>query len=310
MTAASTVAATPQARRAPWAADHRLVFSPARSVGGLACWIAVPAHADPAAPPLVAVHGIRRRAEEQAALFGARAAAQGRHVIAPLFDAENWPTYARIGHRRRADLALIELLEQLKRERVGQYDRFDLFGFSGGAQFAHRFAMLHPQRITRLSVASAGWYTFPDQAEYPYGLGQRAGRADDHASRMRTALDAFLRLPMRVCVGALDNVRDANTREGAELDLQQGRDRKARAARWVEAIEIAAAVRGIVPRVRLSVLPGCGHDFRRCMKRGALADAVFDESTADAMLRWLSEPGLRAIAPRRTAMLRLAAGVC
>lgn len=307
---ASMAAAAPGSTRRLLRSDNRLVFRPASRAGALACWISVPADADYAdldAPPLVAVHGIRRGAEEQAALFGAGAAAQGRVVVAPLFDADHWPHYARIGSKRRADLALIDLMQQLRRERMVGAERFDLFGFSGGAQFAHRFAMLHPEQIRRLSLASAGWYTFPDQADYPYGLGQRTGRDDDHGPRIQAALDTFLRLPIRVSVGARDNVPDANTRNGDAIDAQQGRDRKARASRWVEAVEIAAAVRGIVPRVRLSVLPGCGHDFRRCVKRGGLADLVLDESTDTALQRWLSEPGLRAIVPRRAAILRLAA---
>lgn len=266
-------------------ADFRLVFRPAKQEGALACWLAVPEHADPAARALVAIHGIRRGAQEQAALFAARASALGRHVIAPLFDAENWPAYQRLGRTRRGDLALLGLVQHLQSEGIGQPGRVDLFGFSGGAQFAHRFAMLHPQRIGRLSVAAAGWYTFPDAAAYPYGLGERPGRPDDWGPRMQAALDGFLRLPIRVCVGAKDNVRDPSTRGGEAIDRQQGRDRRARAARWTEALEIAAAVRGIVPRIGLSVLLGVGHDFRECITRGGLADLVLPEPAEGAPWR-------------------------
>lgn len=273
-------------------AASRLVFRPAQRAGALACWIALPERSHPSARPLVAMHGIRRAAQEQAALFAARANALGRPVIAPLFDAEHWPAYQRLAGAQRADLALLELLQRLQAEDVARADRFDLFGFSAGAQFAHRFAMLHPHRIGQLSVASAGWYTFPDSSAYPYGLGARSARAD-WGPRMRAELDAFLRLPIRVCVGAKDNVRDPNTRGGAAIDRQQGRDRRTRAARWVEALEIEAAVRGIVPRVKLSVLPDCGHDFRGCVRRGGLAKLVLPDPADDAPwpLLSLSYPG-------------------
>jgi poly(3-hydroxybutyrate) depolymerase len=267
--AAAALHARPRSR-----VERRLVFKPAANDGALDCWLALPEFIDADARPLVAVHGIRRGAEEQAALLAARAAAQGRVVIAPLFDAERWPRYQRLGRRQRADLALLGLLQGLHGECIASAERFDLFGFSGGAQFAHRFAMLHPERIGRLCVASAGWYTFPDAAAYPYGLGQRPGRDDACALRMQARLDAFLRLPIDVCVGARDNRRDANTRSGAAIDRQQGRDRRARASRWSEGLAIEAAVRGIAPRITLSVLSGVGHNFRNCVRRGGLAERV------------------------------------
>jgi pimeloyl-ACP methyl ester carboxylesterase len=269
----------------------RLEFRPATPDGALACWIAQPEHADPQALPLVAVHGIRRRAMEQAALFGPRAAALGRAVVAPLFDAERWPDYQRLGGSRRADLALLALLQQLRAGGAAQGDRFELFGFSGGAQFAHRFAMLHPRRVARLSVAAAGWYTFPDAAAYPYGLGQPQGRWSECAARMDDALDDFLRLPIGVCVGARDDVRDANTRSGAALDLQQGRDRRTRAVRWAEALSRAAARRGIDARAELALLPGCGHDFRRCIERGGLAGLVLPSASRGMPPPWREGAG-------------------
>lgn len=291
-------------------ADFRLVFRPAARAGALACWIAVPERPDPSARPLVAVHGIRRGAEEQAALFAARAAALGRPVIAPLFDDQNWPNYQRLRGARRGDLALLELLQQLHGEHVARPGRIDLFGFSGGAQFAHRFAMLHPHSIGCLNVASAGWYTFPDEAAYPYGLGERAGRADDVGQRMRAALDGFLRLPIRVFVGAKDNVRDANTRAGDAIDWQQGCDRRTRASRWSASLAVEAAMRGIVPCITLDVLPGCGHDFRRCIKRGGLAERVLAEPAGHAALRLLTEAGMGTVMPRRTVILRLVTAAC
>lgn len=259
-------------------AGFRLVFRPAPQPGALACWLALPHRLDPGQPVLVAVHGLRRGAQEQAALFGPHAADQGRIVIAPLFDLQSWPRYQRLGNG--AASGLLGLLAGLGDELAVPLDRFDLFGFSGGAQFAHRFAMLHPERLNHLFLASAGWYTFPDLAPYPYGLGVSSGSVEARALRMQSKLDDFLRLPVEVCVGERDNRRDPNTRTGTEIDRQQGRDRRARASRWAEAIAIEAAVRGIRSQVRYAVLPACGHDFRRCVRRGGLLDRVFPKPAA------------------------------
>lgn len=251
-----------------------LVWKPAKDPRGLPCWLAVPEAPDPTALPLVAIHGIRRNAQEQAALFATRAAELGRYVIAPLFDAESWPTYQRLGGAHCPDLALLGLLQQLQAEGVGHQGKFDLFGFSGGAQFAHRFAMLHPDWIDRLSVAASGWYTFPDTAAYPFGLGQRAGRHDDRGAKMQAALGEFLRLSIHVYVGDLDNTPDPNTRSGEMIDRRQGHHRLARAARWTEAVNSAAAKYGVDPRISLTVLPNVGHNFRNCMVRAGLANLV------------------------------------
>ena len=257
--------ATPQSLR-----DFTLIRRPAKDSGSLACWLAMPRSLSPEAPPLVAIHGIRRGARDQAELFAARAAAAGRPVIAPLFDEDNWRRYQQVVRKKRADLALLALMTELRLSGIWRTPRFELTGFSGGAQFAHRFAMLYPELVARLTVASAGWFTFPDDARFPYGLAARPGRPDDWGPRLAAGLDRFLRLPIQVCVGAKDNVQDINTRSGPKIDRQQGRDRVTRAKRWAAALRRAAGERGIVPQVEVAVLPGCGHDFRACVLEGGL----------------------------------------
>lgn len=247
------------------------MHTPALRRRGLACWLAQPSEAALDAPPLVAVHGIRRGARKQAQLYAARAAALGRTVIAPVFDAESWPRYQQVMRKGRADLALLALMADLRVAGVWRTPTFALAGFSGGAQFAHRFAMLHPELVSRLTVAAAGWYTFPDAAPFPYGFGERPGQVDDWGPHLAARFDRFLRLPIQVCVGAEDCVRDPNTRSNPELDRQQGTDRVTRARRWVASLRRSAAERDIVCRVSLNVLPGCGHDFATCVHRGGLA---------------------------------------
>ncbi len=237
-------------------------------------WVAMPAAVAAGAEPLIAVHGILRRAEEQARLFAACAAALGRPVVAPLFSAETFPRYQRAVHRDRADLALLGLLDALAAELGLATRRFALFGFSGGAQFAHRFAWLYPHRVTHLSLAAAGWYTFPDDAPFPYGLGPAAKRRLDFGRHCRANLRDFLALPIDVFVGAADNAVDENTRSGPAIDSQQGRNRLSRAERWTMALRLRALSLDIAPRITLRILDGCGHDFRQCVELGGLDGLV------------------------------------
>ena len=245
----------------------------------LACWLAMPAMIAAERPPLVATHGIRRDAEEQAALLSSRAAELGRPVIAPHFDQTSWPYYQQVVREGRADQALLRLMRALKDEGVWLTATFDLAGFSGGGQFAHRFAMLHPETINRLTVVAAGWYTFPDDTLFPYGLASRPGQTRDWGPRFAERLDAFLQLPITVCVGAFDNRPDRNTRSGPDIERQQGRDRAARASRWAEALRCAARKRGLSADISHEILPGCGHDFAACVEQGGLDRLIFGAST-------------------------------
>lgn len=252
-----------------------LLHWPARGKNALSCWLAIPSNLSPNAAPLVAVHGIRRGAKQQAELLAPQAALQGRPVIAPLFDIKIWPRYQQVIRGKRADLALLQLLNELRLAGIWQTHKFELSGYSGGAQFAHRFAMLYPQLVARLTISSAGWYTFPDEAVFPYGMAPRPGRNNDWGPRLAAGLDQFLQMPVAVCVGSEDCVSDPNTRHGPEIDRQQGEDRLTRAKRWTGAMRQVAAGKGIPAEIALSVLPGCGHDFEQCVRLGGLDRLIF-----------------------------------
>lgn len=258
-----------------------IVKRPGSGRHGLSCWLALPPRISSSRPPLVAIHGIRRGARSQARAFAARAAAEGRPVIAPLFGKSAWPRYQQVVRGERADLALLGLMDELRLAGIWRARQFTLAGYSGGAQFAHRFALLYPHLIERLTVTAAGWYTMPDAAAFPYGFGARRP-GDEWGARLGAGLDGLLRLPVNVCVGAND-AADENTRQRPELDAQ-GPDRLARATSWIDALGAAAERRGLPCRARLHVLKGCGHDFRECIRRGGLAAIALPDETAAPVL--------------------------
>jgi pimeloyl-ACP methyl ester carboxylesterase len=223
--------------------------------------------------PLVALHGISRNARAMWQAFSPLAAAEGRALLVPRFAEGQWPRFQQIG-RARPDLALLDLFQQAG--LAGQ--RVDLFGFSGGAQLAHRFAMLYPHRVATLHLAAPGWYTLPDTAvPWPLGLGvvpSPRPRIFEAATLSRLQLRQYLSLRVRLWVGAQDTVRDASLRQTADLDAAQGRTRVERAFRYAEVFDRAARAMGIVPDIDLTVLPRCGHDFTECDKVGGLATRV------------------------------------
>lgn len=233
-------------------------------------YIATSVSEDP--PVLVVVHGLSRDVQEQIDLFKPLAEEHGVVLVAPHFTEDDYPDFQRLGRRGRglrADLALQRLLSNLPFESTaeGVY----LFGYSGGAQFAHRFVMAHPEQVKAAIVASAGWYTLPDvSVAYPYGL-----RIDGTLPAVRFLPSKFLQVPVLTLVGDQDTERDENLRRSRALDKQQGRTRVDRAARWVEKMDGAARRHDLANSYQLSVLSNAGHSFEDCMRAG-MGEAVFE----------------------------------
>lgn len=220
-------------------------------------------------PPLVAVHGISLNAREQARVFAASAAALGVPVIAPLFEPDVYLDFQRLGRAgrgARADLALLAVLDEVKALTGHALAQINLFGFSGGGQFCHRFTMAHPSWVQRQVLAAPGWYTLPAmRRRYPLGLclaDELPGVTFDPAQ--------FLQVPTCVLVGADDTERDAALRLGRRIDRLQGRDRVARGRSFVSRMRRAAARRGIDSDFEFATLPNCGHDFDEAVRTGAL----------------------------------------
>jgi len=226
--------------------------------------------------PLFVLHGISRNADELVDLFRPEAERSGRVIVVPHFAEKRWPNFQRPCRTARPDQALLALLSHLAVIDKAFEGPVDLFGHSGGAQLAHRFAMLFPHKVGQLTLAAAGWYCLPDASmAYPYGIGADATPgALSWARRLRLALPAYLRLGVQVFVGAQDTERDESLRQGPDLDRIQGSTRIARAATYVERFRAAAHVHGIPPDISLTRLPGVKHDVAQAIKRADLARLV------------------------------------
>lgn len=256
----------------------RVFFRP--GIGGIVpdAWILEPGTPSDARP-VVLVHGLYRNVEEMVGLLQGRAEDTRRTLILPHFDKAHWPRYQRAACDQRADWAMLTLLRALRSEgRIGQ-GPVDLSGFSGGAQFAHRFAWLYPDAVGRLCLAAPGWWTFPDaELPWPYGMGDRAGDgAGDAAGKgavegfwLRANLPRFFDREIVVRVGTDDTQRDENLRKGNAIDAQQGGNRALRAQRWVAHAAQAARAAGVTPDISFGVLQGCGHNLADCVRRGRL----------------------------------------
>lgn len=242
--------------------------------GSGTCYIFAPESVAPTTPLFVAVHGISRNAEEHARAFAPLADKLGVVVLAPLFDDRRYEDYQRLGRSgqgARADLALDRMIEAVRADLDLVGRRVFLYGHSGGAQFVHRFAMAHPERVAGLALSAAGWYTWPDPAlAYPLGIG-------DPGDLDGVVFDPhrFLAIPACIYVGEDDVSRDGSFNRSDRLDRLQGTTRLERARRWAAAMADAARANGYDTTFSVHEIRGADHDFSSMVRHG-LPEQVFD----------------------------------
>ena len=241
----------------------------------------VPDTASSAPPVIVLVHGVTRRAAEQIFRFRTLADEAGAILVAPYFSRASYGLYQQVldpNHGMRADLALFDILEAVQKDTGASTDQVHLFGYSGGAQFVHRFVMFHPERAATMSIASAGWYTFPDESQpYPYGIADCPLQGAFETRR-------FLAVERHVLVGAKDTGRGDNLRVSRRLDISQGVNRIERAKRWFEAMEDASRRYDARPReATFEIIPGVGHSFATSATRRSLPARVMSHIIPDFM---------------------------
>ncbi len=222
---------------------------------------------------LVLVHGIARQADYMMHALAGHAERHRYTLVAPVFGYRYYEDYQRLGRRgrgQRADLALRATIDDLV-EHVGTGRRFHLFGFSGGAQFAHRFVYAWPDDVCSVALAASGWYTAPDaNVRFPYGTGKTAklpGLEFDAQNLANT--------PTLTLVGDRDRFRDPALRQVDRVDFVQGRNRVAR-ARWFHgAIKSLADASGTAVEHSIEFLDNTAHDFGEAVYQGGLAGKLF-----------------------------------
>ncbi|MCF6298824.1 MAG: hypothetical protein L3J01_02990 [Thiomicrorhabdus sp.] len=231
-----------------------------------------PSQLKPNANVLVAVHGISRNARKQARLFAKYAEKYGVVVVAPLFDKQHYAGYQRLGlSGERADLALNEILNEVALTTQANTQNIYLFGYSGGGQFVHRYAMAYPKRVKAMAIGAAGWYTLPTiKKRFPYGIAPHPKLPD-----LTFNAAQFLRIPAYVLVGEEDVLRDSALRKSEKLDQQQGLNRFERGQNWVKTMKQAAQQYGLETPFQFISLPNSDHSFSRSVQTGGMAKHVF-----------------------------------
>lgn len=265
----------------PTRSSNLVVANPTTFLDSKTLFIHIPPDAPnrPTLRVIVALHGMGGQGEAFASSLISEADKNGWVIIAPTITYQNYlDTGLLSDDDMRYSRELLATLDELPKHFAGYHlnKRAALYGFSRGAQFAHRFALMYPDRVLSVAAMSAGAYTLPYENRlqdgkttllpFPFGTGdfkQRLGQDPNYAELKRVK---FL-----VQVGASDN------REGdvsRAFDTFIGRTRVERAASFV------AALKELGVTARLVVLPGTGHECNAEMQKNA--SNFLRESSLDA----------------------------
>ena len=219
---------------------------------------------------LILVHGISRNALHMLRSFSKAARDNQYTLIVPFFDRTQYPDYQRLGRYgrgNRADIALNKILDSWFEDSD---HKVHLFGFSGGAQFAHRYALAHTERIRSITMTSAGWYTdLTSKKAFPKGINACASLPD-----LSFNVEALLHCPTYTLIGEKDTACKNNLRSSGELNSTQGITRLDRAKWFNQSLNKLCKQKNIPSQHRLEVLKNTCHEFGQGDVRADLVKKV------------------------------------
>jgi predicted esterase len=224
---------------------------------------------------LLVLHGMGARGDSFAQSLISTADGYNWVVVAPTMPYRDYMDLAQL---TEDDLKISQMLNQLLDSlpsRLGLKLRQHIlvYGFSRGAQLAHRFALFHPERVESVVTMSAGSYTLPSTQSkeqtllpFPYGIG-------DLEKFLGHPLDweSYKRISFWVAVGERDTQPNDVPRA---FDPYLGQTRVERAAAFAKSLSAL----GI--DTHLVLFPNTGHEVTSEMRKSGLS-FLHDDEVAD-----------------------------
>ncbi len=226
------------------------------------------AQGGPAPELLVAMHGTGRSFVEYRDGFAAFARWNNVMVLAPLFPIG--PRGDRYGdgfkYIREADIrydeALLAMVDEVAAQYGCRFDRFAMFGYSGGGHFVHRFLMLHPKRLFACAIGAPGSVTLLDPTR-DWWVGTR-----NFADLFGTAVDvaAMRNVAIQMIVGAADlETWEITHREGGRNWMPDANHAGATRPERLDALRRSFEAEGI--KVQFDLIPNMAHDGKRALRK-------------------------------------------
>lgn len=239
-------------------------------------YIRLPSQADQRQPlrVLLVLHGMGARGEAFAQSLIADADRNNWMIVAPTMPYQDYMQPALVmDDDLKISQMLLDTLDMLPaRLNLKLKQHVLIYGFSRGAQLAHRFALFHPERVADVATMSAGTYTLPTEHSkddmvnplpFPFGVG-------DLQKHLGHPLDSanFRQISFWIAVGERDN-QPKDVPRAFDPYVGQTRIDRARA--------FASALTSLGIDTRLVIFPNTGHEVTTEMRKGALQFLREDE---------------------------------
>jgi predicted esterase len=156
---------------------------------------------------MLVIHGTDRVNQTMRDYFSATAQATRSIILAPLFpvgvgEPNEHDGYKYLSHRGiRYDLLLRSMIDEVAQHYGIAFEKSVIFGFSGGAHFAHRYAYLYPDSLGAVAVAAPGMVTLLDDSCDIWA----GTRNIEQTFGCSISLAKLSRVPFQLLVGANDN---------------------------------------------------------------------------------------------------------
>ena len=170
-------------------------------------------------------------------------------------DGDN-PSTDTLNDENEWSFSIIEpLFDSVKSSLSLESEKYNLFGFSAGAQFVHRFIQFMPDaRFNKVVAGAAGWYTVPNNSiPFPYGY--------QNSILISTNLNDLLSSDLHIQVGALDNNPNSAGLRHNEYADAQGLNRVTRAVHFFESGQNIADSNNYNFNWSLHIIQGAGHNL-------------------------------------------------
>ena len=201
-------------------------------------------------------------------------------VISPVFDEARFGSRSQgyggyrglFGKHIGADEFVNQLIGKYARQIKDGDGKFLLYGHSAGGQFAVRYTVRHPERVKKTVASASGRYSYPTtQVAWPYGAGsfRRTVSWDKgtvkNSETVEPRLENYAKAVSKIAIviGAKD------TKPQPERPGHIGGTRVEFARSWASQMNRLAASRGQPGRIKVTVVPGIGHDSRKLTPHAA-----------------------------------------
>lgn len=210
---------------------------------------------------LVAVHGTGRTFHEFRDGFAEFGRWNKCAVLCPVFPIGVSGDDARSGYKYmiegdiRYDQVVLDMVAEVAEKYRQDWQKFSIFGYSGGGHFAHRFTILHPDRLWAACIGAPGSVTLLD-ADKDWWVGIR-----NLPELFGITFDAvaLARVPVQMIVGEADlETWEITHKPGSRHYMPGANDAGRTRPERLRALATSFAKAGV--KVRFDLLPGVSHD--------------------------------------------------